>query len=314
MNELRLAARDFVTDPGTPVAPGRRRRDGARRGPEEDPAGARARAAGHDRRRHRAPVDLPQRHRADFRADQPPRRTDRRACRRCAKNSMPRLPRRPIPRSPRPCFRPRAGSLRRCWRVIRRRPNRPRKACARMTITDSKLRAAVDDYAEAIISISIRERQIADIDKEVLGAEGRLIQRVTELLREVSERRGHVLVPRFCADARRSQVAEHRARHRRRPDRAVGVAAGGPPHRASACLDRNLDPRGGRRRKETPRSRRPTSTTRSATLRAPPKCSASTLVDADAAREAAVRALAEQRLAEESYRKLFEGPRSTEST
>ena len=31
-----------------------------------------------------------------------------------------------------------------------------------------------------------------------------------------------------------------------------------------------------------------------------------TLVDADAAREAAVRALAEQRLAEESYRKLFE--------
>src|SRR5207237_3592801 len=32
-----------------------------------------------------------------------------------------------------------------------------------------------------------------------------------------------------------------------------------------------------------------------------------TLVDADAAREAAVHALAEQRLAEESYRKLFEG-------
>src|SRR5436853_5928018 len=32
-----------------------------------------------------------------------------------------------------------------------------------------------------------------------------------------------------------------------------------------------------------------------------------TLVDADAAREAALRALAEQRLAEESYRKLFEG-------
>src|SRR4029077_16319062 len=31
-----------------------------------------------------------------------------------------------------------------------------------------------------------------------------------------------------------------------------------------------------------------------------------TLVDADTAREAAVRALAEQRLAEESYRKLFE--------
>ena len=46
--------------------------------------------------------------------------------------------------------------------------------------------------------ISIRERQIADIDKEVLGAEGRLIQRVTELLREVSARRGHVLSRDFA--------------------------------------------------------------------------------------------------------------------
>ena len=55
------------------------------------------------------------------------------------------------------------------------------------------MRTAVDGYADAIIAISIRERQIADIDKEVLGAEGRLIRRVTELLREVSARRGHVL-------------------------------------------------------------------------------------------------------------------------
>src|SRR5258705_13670107 len=66
-----------------------------------------------------------------------------------------------------------------------------------MTITEPKLRAAVDGYAEAIIGISIRERQISDIDKEVLGAEGRLIQRVTELLREVSERRGDRLAPGF---------------------------------------------------------------------------------------------------------------------
>ncbi len=42
--------------------------------------------------------------------------------------------------------------------------------------------------------MSVRERQIADIDKEVLGAEGRLIGRVTDLLREVSARRSHVLV------------------------------------------------------------------------------------------------------------------------
>ncbi|WP_421019720.1 hypothetical protein, partial [Klebsiella pneumoniae] len=42
-----------------------------------------------------------------------------------------------------------------------------------MTIADPKLRMAVDGYAEAIIGISIRERQISDIDKEVLGTEGR---------------------------------------------------------------------------------------------------------------------------------------------
>jgi len=59
-----------------------------------------------------------------------------------------------------------------------------------MTIADPKLRGIVDDYALAIANISIRERQISDIDREVLGAEGRLIQRVTELLRDVSERGG----------------------------------------------------------------------------------------------------------------------------
>ena len=62
-----------------------------------------------------------------------------------------------------------------------------------LAIADPKLRTAVDDYAEAIIALSVRERQIADIDKEVLGSEGRLIGRVTELLREVSARRSHVL-------------------------------------------------------------------------------------------------------------------------
>src|SRR4029434_2716576 len=67
-----------------------------------------------------------------------------------------------------------------------------------MTIADQNLRAAVDDYALAIANISVRERQISDIDKEVLGAEGRLIQRVTELLRDVSERRGRILARDFA--------------------------------------------------------------------------------------------------------------------
>jgi len=67
-----------------------------------------------------------------------------------------------------------------------------------LTIADPNLRAAVDDYALAIANISTRELQISDIDKEVLGAEGRLIQRVTELLRDVSERRGRVLSRDFA--------------------------------------------------------------------------------------------------------------------
>src|SRR3954465_2198807 len=67
-----------------------------------------------------------------------------------------------------------------------------------LAIPDQKLRTAVDDYAEAIIAISTRERQIADIDKEVLGAEGRLIGRVTELVREVSARRGRLLSREFA--------------------------------------------------------------------------------------------------------------------
>ena len=40
MNELRLAARDFVTDPGTQSVQVGRGRDFAQRGSEEDPAGA----------------------------------------------------------------------------------------------------------------------------------------------------------------------------------------------------------------------------------------------------------------------------------
>src|SRR6266516_2039882 len=67
-----------------------------------------------------------------------------------------------------------------------------------LTIANPRLRTAVDDYAEAIIAISIRERQIADIDKEVLGSEGRLIGQVTELLRQVSSRRGHILARDFA--------------------------------------------------------------------------------------------------------------------
>ena len=41
------------------------------------------------------------------------------------------------------------------------------------------------------------ESQIADLDKEVLGTEGRQIGRVTDLLRDVSARRGRELATDF---------------------------------------------------------------------------------------------------------------------
>jgi PAS domain S-box-containing protein len=174
-----------------------------------------------------------------------------------------------------------------------------------MTISDPKLRMAVDGYAEAIVAISVRERQISDIDKEVLGAEGRLIQRVTELLREVSSRRGHILSRDFArtlTEAKWQSIVLGTAgvliglfaaalvvRRTVRPLASIATSiravAGGETNASIPATDVDNEIGDIARAAEVFRQ---------------------TLVDADAAREAAVRALAEQRLAEESYRKLFE--------
>jgi PAS domain S-box-containing protein len=174
-----------------------------------------------------------------------------------------------------------------------------------LPISDPKLREAVDGYADAIIAIAIRERQIADIDKEVLGTEGRLIQRVTELLREVSAQRGHVLSRDFArtlAEAKWQSIVLGTAgviiglfaallvvRRTVRPLAAIAgsirAVAGGETNASIPAIDVDNEIGDIARAAEVFRQ---------------------TLVDADAAREAAVRALAEQRLAEESYRKLFE--------
>src|SRR5438552_3831740 len=172
-------------------------------------------------------------------------------------------------------------------------------------ISDPKLRQAVDGYAEAIIAIAIRERQIADIDKEVLGTEGRLIQRVTELLRQVSARRGHILSSDFArtlAEAKWQSIVLGTSgviigllaallvvRRTVRPLATIATSiravAGGEKDTSIPAIDVDNEIGDIARAAEVFRQ---------------------TLVDADAAREAAVRALAEQRLAEESYRKLFE--------
>ena len=174
-----------------------------------------------------------------------------------------------------------------------------------LDIADPKLREAVNGYAEAIVAIAVRERQIADIDKEVLGTEGRLIQHVTEILRQVSAQRGHILSRDFArtlAEAKWQSIVLGTAgviiglfaallvvRRTVRPLASIATSiravAGGEKNSSIPAIDVDNEIGDIARAAEVFRQ---------------------TLVDADAAREAAVKALAEQRLAEESYRKLFE--------
>ncbi|HEX7566859.1 MAG TPA: PAS domain S-box protein [Bradyrhizobium sp.] len=175
-----------------------------------------------------------------------------------------------------------------------------------LTIEDPTLRSAVDAYADSIVSISSTEGQIADLDKEVLGTEGREIGRVTDLLRAASARRGRVLAKDFArtlADDKWQSIvlgitgvligvlaALFVVRRTVRPLKAIAGAiralAGGEKHTSIPATDVENEIGDIARAAEVFRR---------------------SLVDADAAREAAIRALAEQRLAEESYRKLFEG-------
>jgi PAS domain S-box-containing protein len=175
-----------------------------------------------------------------------------------------------------------------------------------LTIDEPRLRGAADGYAEAVIALSTRERQIADLDRDVLGTEGRLIGRVTELLRELSAKQGRVLsydLARTLADDKWQSIvlggagvliglaaALFMVRRTVRPLKAIATAirslAVGEKDTSIPAVD--VDNEIGDIARAAEVFRR-------------------TLVDADAAREAALRALAEQRLAEESYRKLFEG-------
>jgi PAS domain S-box-containing protein len=175
-----------------------------------------------------------------------------------------------------------------------------------LSIDDPALRAAADAYADAIISIAGTEGQIGKLDKEVLGTEGRLIGRVTELLRELSAQRGRVLsrdFARILTEAKWQNIilgttgvligilaALFVVRRTVRPLASIATSiralATGEKDASIPATDVNNEIGDIARAAEVFRR---------------------TLVDADAAREAAVHALAEQRLAEESYRKLFEG-------
>jgi PAS domain S-box-containing protein len=175
-----------------------------------------------------------------------------------------------------------------------------------ISIDDPALRAATDAYADAVFSLSGTESQIAQLDREVLGTEGQMISRVTDLLRDLGSRRGRVLSRDFARTLARDKwqsillgcagvliglaAALFVVRQTVRPLKAIAGAiralAGGEKETSIPATDVSNEIGDIARAAEVFRR---------------------SLVDADAAREAAIRALAEQRLAEESYRKLFEG-------
>jgi PAS domain S-box-containing protein len=174
-----------------------------------------------------------------------------------------------------------------------------------LAIDDSELRAATDVYADAVISIAGTESGIAKLDKDVLGAEGRQIGRATEILREGSARRGRVLgrdFARTLTEAKWQSIMLS----------TLGVLVG--TFAASFVVRRTVRPltsiasairalAAGRKETSIPGTN---VNNEIGDIARAAEVFRRTLVDADSAREAAVRALAEQRLAEESYRKLFE--------
>jgi PAS domain S-box-containing protein len=175
-----------------------------------------------------------------------------------------------------------------------------------ISIEDPTLRTAMDAYADAVISLSATEGQIAQLDREVLGTEGQMISRVTDLLRDLSDRRGRVLARDFsrtlASDKWQSillglagvliglAAALFVVRQTVRPLKAIAKAI-----RALAGGEKDTSIPATKVRNEIGDIARAAEVFRRS------------LVDADSAREAAIRALAEQRQAEESYRKLFEG-------
>jgi PAS domain S-box-containing protein len=174
-----------------------------------------------------------------------------------------------------------------------------------LQIDDSNLRTAANSYADGIIAISGIEAEIARLDKEVLGTEGRLIGRVTELLRALSAQQGKVLSRDFARTLAETKwqsiilgsagvligifAALFVVRRTVRPlvsiAGSIRALAAGQKEASIPATDVENEIGDIARAAEVFRR---------------------TLVEADAAREAALRALAEQRLAEESYRKLFE--------
>jgi PAS domain S-box-containing protein len=174
-----------------------------------------------------------------------------------------------------------------------------------LQIDDPAMREATNGYVDAVIAITGAESQIAKLDQDVLGAEGRQIGRVTELLRARSTQQGRVLSHDFARTLAETKwqsivlgiigvligifAATFVVRRTVRPlaDIARSIRALAAGNKDASIPDTDVRNEIGDIARAAEVFRR-------------------TLSDADSAREAAVRALSEQRLAEESYRKLFE--------
>lgn len=174
-----------------------------------------------------------------------------------------------------------------------------------LSIDDPALREATSEYADAVIAIAGTESEIARLDRDVLGAEGRQIGRVTELLRARSAQRGRLLSRDFARTLAETKwqsivlgtlgvligifAAVFVVRRTVQPlaDIARSIRALAAGDKDASIPDTDVHNEIGDIARAAEVFRR-------------------TLSEADKAREAAVRALAEQRLAEESYRKLFE--------
>ena len=174
-----------------------------------------------------------------------------------------------------------------------------------VAVTEPVVRNAVDAYADDIVELAATEAEVNRLDSEVLGNEGRLIARVTDLLRDLSAQRGHTLANSFARtlfEARWQSImtgiacllvglsaAVFVVRRTVRPLAAIAAAirALAAGSRDTAIPDTELHNEIG----DIARAAEVFRQTRE---------------EADAARESAVRALAEQKLAEESYEKLFE--------
>jgi PAS domain S-box-containing protein len=174
-----------------------------------------------------------------------------------------------------------------------------------LQIDDPVMREATNEYVDAVIAITGAESQIAKLDQDVLGAEGRQIGRVTELLRARSTQQGRVLSHDFARTLAETKwqsivlgiigvligifAATFVVRRTVRPlaDIARSIRALAAGNKDASIPDTDVRNEIGDIARAAEVFRR-------------------TLSDADSAREAAVRALSEQRLAEESYRKLFE--------